>query len=480
MTTAAPKPEITEIATAQKAEGIMGSALWRGILQPGDQTLIDQGGSRGYRVYADLTKDPVVYGCLTKRKLALISRPWRVDASGEDAGDIAAAKLVERCLLALDFDRICLDLLDALLMGFSVAEILWSVEGGVVVPTAILPRAPERFAFDAAGQLRLRTMAEPVQGEPLPERKFIIHQWQCTDANPYGIGIGRILFWPVFFKRNGLSFWASFVERYGSPFLVGTAPEGTGDAAIKLIGEAMEKISQEFNVGLPSGADIKVLESTRSGQTSHEMFLRYMDEAITFAMLGDAPSVRGGGGQQASAAIVRNDVRLELTQADSDLLSGTLNRTLARWITEFNFPGAAPPKIWRDLTIPEDLKARSERDLNLYRLGYQLTREEAEKAYGCKLQPVAPAPANPPAAFAEPDGAFPGELETTDAIELGERDTARWLGVITNAVQAASDLADLRNRLLASFGALPDSDLARVMQAGFATAALRGLADAQR
>ena len=52
-------------------------------------------------------------------------------------------------------------------------------------------------------------------------------------------------------------------------------------------------------------------------------------------------------------ADVQNSVRQELIKADADLLCESFNRGPARWLTEWNYPGAASPRVFR-LTEPEE------------------------------------------------------------------------------------------------------------------------------
>ncbi|MCL2872903.1 MAG: DUF935 domain-containing protein [Betaproteobacteria bacterium] len=90
-------------------------------------------------------------------------------------------------------------------------------------------------------------------------------------------------------------------------------------------------------------------------------------------------------------------------------LSATLNKTLVRWITEFNVPGAQPPKVWRKVEAGEDLDKRAVRDKTLYDMGYKLNLETVLGTYGAgyeEVAPPAPAPGNKPApVFSAPSDA---------------------------------------------------------------------------
>lgn len=71
--------------------------MFSGRLRHQDETLIQRGGGRGLRIYDDVERDPRAFAALQKRKKTLLGRDWIVEATGEDARDIAAAELSRRC-----------------------------------------------------------------------------------------------------------------------------------------------------------------------------------------------------------------------------------------------------------------------------------------------------------------------------------------------------------------------------------------------
>jgi len=428
------RSEIATVANDITYPGFIGS----GVLCQRDDTLLTRGGSLGLRLYDDIERDCHAYGILNKRKLAVIARPWQVEEASAAAADVRAADLVraqleaigvpdpDRSSLALpigsasDFDVVCYQLLDALLKGYSVGEIMWDTDGSEVVAGEIRPRDPRRFSFDLASQLRLLTPQNPLSGIPVPERKFVVHCWGAKDGSPFGLGLGSRLFWPVFFKRQGITFWLKFLDKFGSPTAVGKYPKGTPVPDQKILLDALGAIAQDSGVTIPEGMIIELLEATRGGTVSYEAACRYMDEQMSFAVLGDAAGGKDSGGALASAAILRNEVRLELVQADSDLLSATLNSTLVPWITQYNVPGARPPKVSRVVKASEDLKALSERDKNLFAIGFKPTLAHVQETYGGEWVERQPPDALPErrgttANFADPGGFGRSGQEALDA-----------------------------------------------------------------
>ncbi|HSV29681.1 MAG TPA: DUF935 family protein, partial [Candidatus Omnitrophota bacterium] len=112
----------TEIASARR--DIL-QPVFGGLMRPTDDVLIQQGGGKGLKIYEELERDPMVLAVLQKRKLAVIARDWEVEPGGTRRDDKKAADLCRRVLSGewgLSFDKVTLDLLDATLKGYAVAE----------------------------------------------------------------------------------------------------------------------------------------------------------------------------------------------------------------------------------------------------------------------------------------------------------------------------------------------------------------------
>ena len=288
-------------------------------------------------------------------------------------------------------------------------------------------------------ELRLLTREQMQDGVPVLPRKFIVHTIEGEDGNPYGSGLGLQLFWPVFFKRKGVLSWNKFCDRFGTPTPWGKYPRSASAREKGTLFDALRAISNDGLVMTPEGTMIELLESKLSstGLTPNQSLVEYMDDWIAEVLLGQAP--RGGsGGALAAAANEREDVRLELSQADSDLLSETLNATLIKWICELN--GLQECVVYRSITKEADLKLESETDVNVASLGFKPTLEQVREKYGDGWEEAAPAattddhattPPKSPSSFAEPDAASP-EKDAID--ELIQQELDQWRPVMAPMV----------------------------------------------
>jgi phage gp29-like protein len=355
--------------------------LSQGILKPSDATLAERGSGKGLALYDDIERDGNAYAVLQKRKLAVVSFPWEVDSATDDASDVKAADGIREMLDGVDVDGLSLALLDAVLKGFAAAEVEWDPD--TWAPLRFHPRDQRRPLFDAACNPRLTTPENRQEGIQLPERKFIIHRFGAKDGNPYGLGLGTRLFWPTLFKRQGLAFWLVYAEKFGGPTVLGKYPAHLDENKQEALLEALTRASQETAIIAPLETEIQLLEAARSGSVdTYDRLLRYMDEEVTKTVLGETLTTSIGDTGSFAAAQTHNGVRMELIKADADLLSATLNSTLLTWLTEFHFPGANPPRIWRRVEVPKDEKAEADKDLVIFQLGFAPDEEFIQKKYG--------------------------------------------------------------------------------------------------
>lgn len=452
-----------------------------GTMRPNDDTLLKRGGGRGLDIYDDLERDGHVYSVLQKRKMSVIAREWElVLPKNPTAADELALEVVSEQLGNFNFDKACLDLLDALLKGFAVGEIMWALDGDQVVVSKIIPRAQKRFTFSTESELRLLTREAMTDGIALPPRKFICHAFGSKDGNPFGLGLGHKLYWLTFFKRQDITFWLTFVDKFASPTVIGKyQPNATAEERRKLLA-VTQAVAHDTGVIIPDGMLLELMEAARTGSTdAYEKLCRYMDEQISETVLGETLTTNQGTGGSQAATTVHNDVREELTKADADLLSEVLNDQLIRHIVELNVPGARPPKLFRvfeedQLAVEERRKKRADADKLISELGYEPTQDYITETYGegwVKRAAAKPAPA---VAFAEAVELQAHQAFAGRAAEQAAEAMAAIVAPIKKLVEEATSLEQIRDGLLAAYPAMNATDFAELMQQALLATALAG------
>jgi phage gp29-like protein len=504
------KPIAQEIASIKRE---IGYANYVGALPEGDKVARNKGQGKGVGIYDEVANESVVADKLGRRVMGLVSRRWEVTPDSDDALDVQAAEWIDGLLDRIPFDLLCKELdEDCLLKGRAIQEIIWGAVSRkgeprpMIEPVAFKKRTVTRFNYNVDGQLHLRTSANISPGELMPANKFIVHRRKVTDENPYGLGLGPVLYWPVFFKRKGIAFWLTFADKFGNPTVVGKYAPGTSQLDQNKLLEALGAMSQDTGVIIPDGTIIDLLEATRSGVDTYEKLCRYMDEMISRPILHGTDSSRDAGGALKAAADEKSETFLALMQADSDLMTMDLQRDLIRPLVEWNFPGAGIPRVWRNFEPGENLAEAIKVDTALFDAGFlpdnpgeyvsekyggrwNYTKpadatampDAATKAFMDKLKSATAKPAQVDASaanFAESEKDAPDLLLDRALAEAGPAIRA-MIAPIQKLVADSGSYAEVLNGMANLYGDLPTADFADVMELAIHVAALGGRYEVQ-
>ncbi len=370
-----------EIATTKDGKDITrGYVNGLPLLAPTD-SLLQLKGAGDYKVYMEVLRDEEVKSAFAQRVRAVISRPWEVRPGGDKLIDKKAAEFVKSVIGNLNFDDLTEKMLYGIFYGYSVGETIWAEENARWVISNIKVRDRRRFAFDPDMQLRMKTM-QNMLGEELPPYKF----WHFSagadhDDEPYGIGLAHWLYWPVFFKRNGIRFWLTFLEKFGTPTAKGEYPEGTSETQQDALLNSLRDIQNDSAIIVPHGMTVELLEATRSGTADYKSLVEMMNNSINKVIIGQTASSQGTPGRLGNDDL-QGDVRLDIVKADADLICMSFNSTVIKWLVDFNFSGAAYPQVWRTVEEPEDLQSRAERDVKIKDMGWKPTLKYIQETYG--------------------------------------------------------------------------------------------------
>lgn len=405
------KPVLEELAEPD-VRVMAQMARYAELLIPQDSVLAQRG--RDYKIYREVLRDDQCKSCFQQRQDAQISVNWHAEPASESAIDVAAADFITEQLNSIEFDRAYRGMHFSTWYGHAVGECMWAYRDGKIVLDAIKVRDRSRFSYDVNGRIHLY---RATGYELMPERKFwVVNTGADHDDEPYGLGLAHFCYWPVFFKRNDIKFWLIFQEKFAAPTIMGKAPAGQfNDPTLraKVLAE-LRKFATDTAIVVPEGMEVSLLEAARSGVTSYAELKDAMDEAIAKIILSQTMTTDNGSSR--SQAEVHEGVKNEVVKSDADILCGSLTRQVVTWLTEWNFPGAKPPRVWRDCDPGEDLNKLAERDSKIYTLGYEPTEDYVTEHYGEGWQKRA-----------VEAGLTPGEVASAAAAEFAE------LGVIAAA-----------------------------------------------
>ncbi|MBK6418477.1 MAG: DUF935 family protein [Ignavibacteria bacterium] len=298
------------------------------------------------------------------------------DPNGEEMKDILATMLEQR---NGGYARIIGDILDARSYGYQPMEVYWKRDGKRVIPYDLVGKPQTWFNFSEENELLMRTKDTP-NGVAVPAYKFLVPTYDGSFTNPYGLGILATCFWPVTFKKGGLRFFVTYVEKYGMPWMVGKH-DYSDTKFIDAFRDQLENLVQDgVAIIKKEEEEIDYLDASSAGSSEVYGTLRQqMIDEINLAVLGHesaTQSVPGQLGNEDSAEGIRSDI----IAAGSRLVEQTMS-TLIAWTYQLN--GWTAPKLPTFVLKPEeDINLeRANRDTILNGQGVEFTESYYEKTY---------------------------------------------------------------------------------------------------
>jgi phage gp29-like protein len=346
-----------------------------------------------YDLYQEMEdKDGHLYSVLQTRKNGMLSRERKVVAASDSPRDREVAEFVAGALERIpQFDQALRDILDALGKGFSVAEIIWAIEGNRVGVAAVKSRSQGRFVFDLDGRLclldeeaaqaaRLWDLPLSLSSYPsnlshLPDEKFIVFTFDARHGNAYGNGLCQKAYWYYWFKKNNLKFWVIFNEKFGSPTVVGKYRSGASEEERDRLLEVMEGLQNDTGIVIPESMVIELLEARRSGSlnTYRDLADWCNDEISKIVLGGTLTTSEGRRAGSYALGKIHEAVRNEYVAADARALMEVVNAQLVARLVEYNFGRAVVPPRWTiDIADDADLEREARLDGQLIGMGVPL------------------------------------------------------------------------------------------------------------
>lgn len=483
-----------QIATRATASGVTSV----GMLLPNPDPVLRKIG-KSIQVYRDLRADGHVGGCIRRRKAAVKSLLWGFD---RDKASSKIAANIEAIFKDLDMERIIGEMHDAAFYGYQPLEIIWGTVGGSIVPTDVVGKPAEWFAYDDENQPRFRSKNTPFPGDPLPDMKFLIPRQDASYDNPYGQPDLSRCFWPTKFKQGGMDFWFKFVEKYGTPWVIGKSPRSTDDGENERLLDMLEQMVQDAVAVIPDDASVEIIEAAGKAASGdiHEKFLRHMRAEVSIALLGQNQTTEANTTNASAKSGL--EVTGEIRDEDKKLICACVNE-LVGWICDLNFNGERPKfEMWEEESVDVTL---AERDAKLASAGARFTNAYYQRAYNLQATDLA---LPVPPAIGQSSGNVPGQMPTfpsgtpglsfseagsvvssgsaapdyatqnTDKLaQLAQPVIDDWIVRIRALLDQAPDLPSFQDAVLAEFDHLPDAQLAQVMGDAFTAANLAGRAE---
>lgn len=381
-----------QVATRSNAAQYFGQFF--SVLPDPDQVLAKIG--KAVETYKKMEYDPHIFAEIEKRKALTISLTFDIVRGKANTNKY---QFIKDYFLSNDhelFDDVkryneededadiydLIDVgLDAIFHGYQPVEIVWDMINSIRLPVKLIDRPREWFHFDTDNKLRFKSRSHSVDGELLPEKKFLLFRYKPRYDNPYGTRVLSRCFWPWMFKHSTEKWKIQFLEKFGTIWAIGKLPRGKESKDYDNMFDALlDLINSQVGV-IPDDGSVELIEAAGKGTTANifdgniTLYNREMSKAIiTVTSLTDSDEKGSYASDQ-----VRERMLKALVAADKKIAIKRTSQLFA-WIFDVNAWGVAP---FAELWEPEDYdKERAERDDVLYQQGVRLTKKYYTNKYG--------------------------------------------------------------------------------------------------
>jgi len=440
-------------------------------------------------VYRRLLSDGHVWSCYQSRKSGTLSCEWEIcESSKSSRANKRAYQMISDMISGLDVYQIITDMLDAPFFGMSPIEVVWKSAKNAWIPDRIAGKPPEWFMFDPENHLKFMSKDNMIDGEEIPEYKFLLCRHHSSYQNPYGERLLSRCFWPAAFKKGGFKYWAVFTEKYGMPWVIGRVPGSTNDTErarlmsnlAKMVADAVAVINNDDSV------EIKEAAGKSASADIYEKLISTCNREFSKAILGQTLTTELDKGGSFAATKEHMEVRADLVDQDKRMVKSAFN-LLFQWIVDLNFAGAAAPtfSFFEEEDIQKDL---ADRDEVLTKQGVRFKTKYYQRTYNLEeddFELVEPRQISV-GQFAETVDSGPNyDARQQEIEELADDSLARaagaWKGIdapVRKLIQSSSSLEEVRDRIFEIYGDLDPNDLEKLVRNALVTAILSGAAHA--
>lgn len=367
--------------------------------------LVQQKGKH-IKVYQEMLRDPYVKAGLLIKKLSVLRLPTEVLPASSKAVDQEIAKFIEEQIETMDtpWHTLLMGVMDCVDCGYSIGEINYriiekGVYKGMIGWDSVKSKDPYVYTFrikrngnvdkivqrlGVAALLQNRGEGDERSGE-FPPHKFLVSSFQPKYNNPYGMSDLRAAYRAFFIKDWAWKFRAIFMEKWGSPTVVGSFPNGTPEARRKQLEEVLESIQQETTLTIPEDLKIEIIRvATTANITEYERSIADLNKEILVGILGSFLAVEEG---KRTGARSQGQVHLWIAKLFVEALvyqvQEDLNRQWVKRIVDINYPDVVRyPKIKFELSRVEELLEEMELDTGLQKMGFPIDEAYVAKKYG--------------------------------------------------------------------------------------------------
>lgn len=340
--------------------------------QPDTDEVLRKAGISRYRLKVLLDDDEIAQAVETRLD-SLLATPLRIEPSDTNEATLLKAELDEW------YFEIASGAMNALFFGYSVQEAVYELKDNSYVGLKWIGEKPMQwFEPKNDGRLIYRQDGNMQEQEVDQVFKFFLTRRKATYEQPYGKALLATLYWLFFFKQNGFKFWAKFLERFGTPILLGKTGDDTGDMAKALLNAHAQSV-----LAVDIEDEVQVLTAGANGTagTSFDTFNNALLRQIQKVVLGQTLTSSTDGTGSRALGEVHENVRQDKRKSDIRLVTPTI-QAVANALCDLN--GWSRYKVILGDKTKSLNKDQAERDKVLSEIGVKFSKPYILESYGFK------------------------------------------------------------------------------------------------
>lgn len=273
--------------------------------------------------------DPHVFSCVQSRLSGVTRLEWDIH---NDTSDTYITNYAREVLSRLNIRTIIESILDAVLFGYSINEIIYQKtksETGFEFLTVVdvASRPAEWFTFDNVGQLFFQKGSAkiPVQGD-----KVLITRHKGSLNKPYGFGILGTCKIAIEQKITAVRSLMIYTEKYGMPYVdIKTQRPMINDEDLNKLISLADGLVEDGIIAHPADVEVNALNMANSG--SIDVFISAINQAnaeISKAILSQTLTTESNTTGSFAMSKTHNEVRGDVIDNDIKLVEQTMNRLI--------------------------------------------------------------------------------------------------------------------------------------------------------
>lgn len=334
--------------------------------QPDTDEVLRRAGITRKNLSAIMRDDEILQACETRLD-ALLSHSYRLEPDNTKESELLRNEINEW------YFEIVTNAMNALFYGYNVQEIVYKRNDSHVGIARVLGMPLDWFEPKSDGSLVYRKDGTGIEQQVDSVLKFFLTVRKQTVTNPYGKPLLSDLYWLWFFKQNTWKFWVKYLERFGTPILVGKTQ---GDITAMLT--ALLQAHGQSAIAIDVDDSVTALGANDGAGRSFEVFNDTISKQIQKVVLGQTLTSGTDGVGSLALGKVHDEIRKEKVKSDIRLVQTTL-QMIVNALCELN--GWQSHKIILGNSKSLEIE-KAERDVNLKNAGAVLSPQYFQREYG--------------------------------------------------------------------------------------------------